>query len=296
MPARPRTLLPLAFAALVGCGRSPAEPTGSPSPAPRPDAGSRYDPNLAGAIRGQVLWQGEVPAPQKLTAALPDGTGGYRWAEMPNPFAPVVDEKSRGLAGAVVHLERIDPAAGRPWDLPPVRVELRDFRIRVRQGDGEPRAVGFVRRGDEVEMVSAEPAHHMLRARGAAYFTLPFPDPDKPLRRTLAAIGLVELTSGAGYYWAAAELFVDDHPYYAVTDRDGRFTLPGVPPGSYELVCRVRNWHTAGNDRDPETGLIARLRYAAPVEKRSPVTLAPKQAAEHSFTFTLADFPANPER
>jgi hypothetical protein len=296
MPVRTRSLLPFALAALVGCGRSPAEPTASAPPAPRLDVGARFDPATAGTIRGQVLWLGDVPAVAKMTAALPDGSGGYRWAEMPNPFAPVVDENTRGLAGAVVYLKGIDPAAGRPWDLPPVRVEMRDFQIRVRQGDGEPRAVGFVRRGDEVEVVSNDHAHHMLRARGAAYITLPFPDPDKPLLRRFDSPGVVELTSGAGYFWAAADLFVDDHQYYAVTDREGRFTLPAVPPGSYDLVCRVRSWHTAGRDRDPETGLIARLRFAAPVEKRAALTVAPKQTAEQSFNITAADFPANPER
>jgi hypothetical protein len=295
MPVRLRILLPLALAAPFGCGHPAAAPPVA-SPPPRPETGSRFDPATAGTIRGQVLWHGDVPNPSPLAAPLPDGRGNYRPAELPNPFAPAVDGKTRGLAWAVVYLKGIDPERGRPWDLPPVRVEMRDYRIHIRQGDDEARPVGFVRRGDEIEMASADPVHHTLRARGAAYFSLPFPDPGQPLRRRLDTPGLVELTSGAGYYWAAADLFADDHPYYAATDREGRFTLPGVPPGSYELVCRVRNWHTTGKDRDPETGLIARMRWADPAEKRGPVSVETGQVIEHSFTLTSADFPTSADQ
>jgi hypothetical protein len=34
-------------------------------------------------------------------------------------------------------------------------------------------------------------------------------------------------------------IVVVDHPYYAVTDADGRFTLADVPPGDYQLDV----WH-----------------------------------------------------
>jgi hypothetical protein len=296
MPPRSRLFWPLAAAALCGCDPNPDNPpAASPTP-PRPATGSRFDPTTAGTVRGQVLWQGIVPRIPLLTAALPDGNGGYRGAEKPSPFAPVVDERTSGLAHVVVYLKGIDPEAGRPWDLPPVHVVMTDHRIVVNQFAGPEGRVGVVRRGDEVEMVSADPAHHMLRARGAEFFTLPFPDPDKPLRRRFGTPGPVELTSGAGYYWAAADLFVTDHPYYAVTDREGRFTLPQVPPGKYELVCRVRNWHVAGQDRDPETGLISRRRYVPPTEKRSPVEISPSGSEELSFRFDARDFPANARR
>jgi hypothetical protein len=287
---------PFGLAALIGCGPSPADPPPTPPTPPSPATGSRFDSASAGTIRGQVLWQGDVPKLEPLIAALPDGAGGYHWDEKPNPFAPVVEEKSRGLGHAVVYLKGIDPEVGRPWDLPRVRVVMTDYRIVVHQPAGPGGRVGFVRRGDEVEMVSADAAHHMLRARGGEYFTLPFPDPDKPLRRRFDEPGPVELTSGAGYYWTAADLFVVDHPYHTVTDLEGRFTLPRVPPGMYELVCRVRSWHVAGQDRDPESGLISRQRYALPVEKRVPVDLGPRESKEHTFRFETRDFPVTPVR
>lgn len=296
MPSRTRSLVLILAATLSGCGPSPDEYPDTPFATSRTTTGSRFDPTTTGTIRGRVVWHGTVPDLPLKSAAIPDGAGGHRWADMPNPFAPVIDEKSRGLAHAVVYLSGIEPEAGRPWDLPPARVVMAGHRIVVKQFDSPEERVGIIRRGDELEMVSADQAVHSLRARGATFFTLPFPDPEKPLRRRMDAPGLVELTSGAGYYWAAADLFVADHPYYAITDREGRFTLPQVPQGKYELACWVRNWHVIGQDRDPETGLIARQRYALPVEKKLPLDLTAVESTNQTFQFDVTDFPSNAMR
>jgi uncharacterized surface anchored protein len=32
-------------------------------------------------------------------------------------------------------------------------------------------------------------------------------------------------------------IYVVDNPYYAITDADGKFSIPDVPPGSYKLVA-----------------------------------------------------------
>lgn len=41
--------------------------------------------------------------------------------------------------------------------------------------------------------------------------------------------------------WMQAYAWVFPHPYYAVTDKDGKFTLKGAPVGKYNLVV----WHEA---------------------------------------------------
>src|SRR5262249_25422833 len=151
-----------------------------------------------------------------------------------------------------------------PWSHPPLAVEQRLSGLRVVQGKTSSR-VGFVRRGDSVEMLSRDADYHALRARGSAFFSLTFPDPDRPRRRTLAEKGIVELSSGAGHWWLRGYLFVDDHPYYARTDTEGRFRLAQVPAGRYRLVCWAPSWLKQSWDRDPETSLLIRLSFRPPV-------------------------------
>jgi hypothetical protein len=37
--------------------------------------------------------------------------------------------------------------------------------------------------------------------------------------------------------WMKAWVLVSDHPYFAVTDSNGNFSIDGIPAGSYEVVC-----------------------------------------------------------
>ena len=37
--------------------------------------------------------------------------------------------------------------------------------------------------------------------------------------------------------WMKTWVLVSDHPYYAVTDKNGNYEIKGVPAGTYEVVC-----------------------------------------------------------
>ena len=44
-------------------------------------------------------------------------------------------------------------------------------------------------------------------------------------------VGLVNLKCNGGHVWMNAELLVVPHPYYSVTDEDGKFVLTGSTSG-----------------------------------------------------------------
>lgn len=279
----------VSVAALSGCEEGAAQPD-APESSPR-EIGRDFDPATAGTIHGRVTWRGSLPEVPSYRAPVSPGNehAGQSRRQWPNPNAPRIDAATKGVAGAVVFLRGIDPKQSRPWDHPPVRVELRDYQIHVRQGDREA-ASGFVRRGDSITMVSRQSLYHALHVRGAAFFARAFPDVDRPCTQRLERCGLVQLSSGCGYFWMRGRLFVDDHPYYTHTDAQGRFTLPQVPPGRYELVCWLPNWHEAHRELDAETALICRLTFRPPVEVVQSIRLEPNQTQSAAFELDAKRF------
>jgi hypothetical protein len=203
---------------------------------------------------------------------------------VPNPNALTI--RNGRLAGAVVWLEGVDPAASKPWDRPPVRVTANDDGI-FPNGS----RYGFARVGEPVEFVSTVPELLGVRGRGAAGFTVMLPERGNATR-TFNRPGRIELTTAANLHWAVADLFVCDHPYFATTDYTGRFRFDQVPAGEYVLASRVPNWQIASHDRDPETGAISRRRYAPVAETRTPVRVTRTSTSTVVIAFSLDQFPA----
>jgi len=262
------------------------------SPAPVEHSTSRFDPAPSGNVRGQVLWNGPLPAvPPFETRPNPLAGEVLRQRQIrPNPNAPKVAPGSRAVEGAVVFVRGINPEEAPPWDLPPVTIQQRGVQFHARQGSSDG-AVGFVHRGSAVTLVSRDQCFHSLHAGGASFFTLAFPDPDAPLERRLMDKGLVELTSAAGYYWMRGYLFVDESPCYARTGPEGRFTLDRVPAGAWELVCWMPNWREARHERDPESGIITRLYFAPHATRTAPLLVQQGKTAEAHFDISEKDFP-----
>jgi hypothetical protein len=266
---------------VLGCGDIPAPP---PVPEPPSSGGERFDPARTGTICGRILWRGPIPVvppfhsiPEPLTDRLPPPPRDW-----PNPSAPAIDARTLALAGAVVWLHGVDPAAGRPWDLPAVRVEMRGQQYHVLQG-GEDRRTGFARAHDRIELVSRDPLLHAVQVRGlggrgkSAFFTCMLPDRHKVVSRQVAGPEVVELASAAGYFWMRAYLFVSDHPYLAHTDDQGNFTLKNVPPGKYEIVAWHPDWRITASERNPDSMRVQQVRFRPPLTSRQSIGVETRQ-------------------
>jgi plastocyanin len=55
--------------------------------------------------------------------------------------------------------------------------------------------------------------------------------------------------------WMAAVILVVPTPFFAVTNETGEFTLSGLPPGTYPLVC----WHELSHSKIEETAQQIRV-------------------------------------
>lgn len=263
MSARSLLLLTLL---LCGCN---TEPTAFPeSEVSEPSRfSSRFDPVKTGRISGQVKWTDKIPRVAPIQYSIPAVDGkGLETRIATNPNRPRINASTRTIGGAVVYLRNIDPAIARPWELQPVNITIGDGQIRVVQGQSEGR-VGFVRSGDKVTISSTEQVFHILRGRGADHFGITFPLPDEKVEWQLKHPGRVELSSGSGFSWMRADLFVIEHPYYALTDLEGRFEFEQVPLGTCEIVVWLPNWEAGSPIREPESALITRQTYAPPFER-----------------------------
>jgi hypothetical protein len=280
-----RGALLLALTAL-GCDAPPTSGPAVDSAHPASPHSSTVIPHSA-SLSGRVVWAGAVPPADPVTALRTGADGTLAPLARPAPNLPVIGPDG-GVAGAVVFLRGVDPAAARAWDRPPVTVEMHDERPMVRQGDGPPDTVGFVHGGDEITIVSRQSRFHSLRARGSAFWTVTLPNPDRPRARRLDQTGLVELSSGVNYFWMRGYLWVCDHPYYTQSDANGRWVLTGVPAGDYDLVAWLPDWRTERQERDPETGMIARYVFRPPFEVTRHV------AVRENETATIGDIQFKP--
>jgi hypothetical protein len=282
---------------LSGCGETPATEKKSGAVSVFPVLGEAFDANAAGTISGRVTWQGDSPEVPPFTVyGLPYDYSIAIDKEQPNPNRPHIGER-RGvgpsvtapLLDVVVFLRKVDLKKSKPWDHAKVQIEQRGRRLLVKQGETTGN-VGWVRAGDEIVVTNNDTHFHMLRGRGANFFSMPFADQKTPGQRRLNKPGVVELSSGAFFFWMHGYLHVAEHPYYTKTDAEGRFTLEKVPAGNYEVVCWMPSWEVTQKYRDPDTGYVIQVDYRPAVEQVRAVSVDVGTRKEAAFTWTLGDF------
>lgn len=126
-------------------------------------------------------------------------------------------------------------------------------RIVVPGAGAEPRAITLDQRGCRfVPHVQAAPAgstlgllngdpilHNVHGWTGVATaFNVPMATPGQRIERPLTRLGPVKVGCDV-HAWMSAWILVVDTPFSAVSDSEGRFAIPGVPPGRHTAIA----WH-----------------------------------------------------
>jgi hypothetical protein len=96
--------------------------------------------------------------------------------------------------------------------------------------------------------------------------------------------GAYHATCDAGHPWMSAYVVAIEHPYYALTDANGKFELTDVPPGTY----RIKMWHEGVfvTRTETEAGKPKAYYYENPYEEIKEVVVPP--AGNISIDFELA--------
>jgi hypothetical protein len=234
-----------------------------------------------GTISGIVKWSGERPKTLTLPVTKdsgicdPDKAGSKDLERL--EIAP-----DGGVANAVVYLRSV--TKGKAWDLPQSRRTLDQQHCRY-----VPH-VSLVQQGSDYSMKSSDPILHTIHMAGAVDYNLPFPMTNVELKRPMRKSGVVDLKCNAGHIWMNGVIFIVNHPYYAVTDEHGRFSLADVPPGEYELVAWHEGWRVAREEPVLDVGTqtkTKRLYFSDPQTWEKKVTVAPN--GRSSVEFTISD-------
>jgi hypothetical protein len=189
-----------------------------------------------GTIIGTVKWSGIAPQPLTFPVTK-DPTvcdpGSHKRVDLER----LIIGSEGGVANTVVFLKNI--SSGKAMDIPQARRFLNQKQCRY-----EPHIM-LVPENSNLEMKSSDAVLHTLHMDGAASYNLPFPFTNQVVERPMNTPGLVNLKCNGGHVWMNGVVFVVSHPYYAVTEEDGRFKLTDVPPGQYEIVAWHEGWNVA---------------------------------------------------
>jgi Carboxypeptidase regulatory-like domain len=116
---------------------------------------------------------------------------------------------------------------------------------------------------------------------------LPFPFTNQVVSRPMNTPGVVNLKCNGGHVWMNAEVMVVSHPYYTVTDENGKFKLTGVPPGQYEIVAWHEGWSVTRQEGSYDVlteKKVDRPVFSDPRTWEKNVSVASKSVAVVNFT------------
>lgn len=180
------------------------------------------DVSGGGKIEGKVVYEGAVPTKKIIPTKNKEVCGDPR----DEPQIRVGPDK--GVQDAVVYLKAV--AKGKPWGKQEKAPVLDQEKCIF-----EP-AVQVIRAGN-LEVRNSDPVLHNTHGfyGKRTAFNLALPDKGVKIMTELPRPGLVRVECDA-HGWMLAHIYVADSPYYALTGKDGSFSITDIPPGDYTLV------------------------------------------------------------
>ncbi|HLJ79786.1 MAG TPA: carboxypeptidase regulatory-like domain-containing protein [Acidobacteriaceae bacterium] len=244
----------MGFLALAaGCKKS-----GTEANEPKPQYVA-IDLNNAGTIAGTVHFTGTAPKPVEIDMAQdPACTLGAK------NYSEGYVVHNGGFANIFVYVK--DGLGNKIYAAPsqPVTIDQKNCRY-------QPHVVG-VMLGQPVQFTNSDPTMHNIHMMPTVQGNQPVDISQGPAgpgnkKQDTATFGKPELMMPVrcnNHPWMQAFINVAPNPFFAVTDADGKFTIKGLPPGTYTLVADQENMG----------------------EKTATVTVGAKQTVTQDFTYS----------
>jgi hypothetical protein len=211
-----------------------------------------------GTIKGQVVWGGEA-IPQRKEIAKVNENQDKAHCLAKGPLLDeewVVNKDNKGVRWTFVWLDLSPEAKAAKQKLPvhPTLAEIKVKNVEIDQPHCQfiPHVVAL-REGQSLVAKNSAPVNHNVKWTGSqknpgGNVILP-PGKSHTITDLMADRFPVNLECNI-HPWMKGVVRIFDHPYFAVTDADGKFEIKDAPAGNYQLVI----WHDSMGYRGGAAG------------------------------------------
>ena len=180
----------------------------------------------AGEINGKVKLKGTPPAEKQISFGANEATCGKAHGGKPMTTRHYVVGADNGLANVFVYIKegaKPTPPSGEGPTLDQVGCEYTPYIMGVQAGQ-------------DFSIKNSDPFMHNIHATPKVNkeFNNAQPVPMVSKKKFEKPEVMVRMKCDV-HDWMFAYIGVVDHPYFAVTDKDGSFKIPNVPAGDYTL-------------------------------------------------------------
>jgi plastocyanin len=234
-------------------GEKPADPTAkedkdSKTPPRDPSVGGpAADPKTTGAVAGIIVLDGKMPEMKPLAVDPNNKDRPTCGAEIPNER--LLLGAGNTVLNAVVSLAKLPPGEKAP-------------KRTITLDNSHCRFVPHVQAttaGSTIRVTNHDPGvlHSAMAVLGAQWNVSV--TPDRPVEKTLPRPGRVVIKC-AVHSWMDASVWVFPHEFFAVSSKDGKFRIEGIPPGTYQLKIEHEACEEALKEFTVEAGKTAELK------------------------------------
>jgi plastocyanin len=241
--------------ALVGCG-SKTETSEAPAPAASAPAGKSVDPATAGEVSGTVKLDGAAPKMRGISMSAEPACAKEHTT--PPTSEEVVTGDGGALANVVVYVKSGLDGYSFPAPSAPAKIEQKGCQY-------HPHVVAMVV-GQNIDVVNDDQTTHNIHPIPTVNreWNESQPPGAAPIEKNFPREEIAIPVKCNVHPWMKAYMAVLSNPYFQVTDKDGKFDLKNLPPGTYTVVA----WHELYGASDPQS-----------------VTIGPKETKNVTFTF-----------
>lgn len=238
---------------LVGCSKNETPVSGPPK-----QAAAKIDPATTSTISGIITFDGEPPKPPPIDMSQDPACV---MGKVPPNFGEAYAVNKTHLQNVYVYIKE-----GLIWDViapPPPRAVLDQKGCKY-----VPHVLGMMV-GQQLEVRNSDPALHNIHSmahENSGWNVSQYPGGDA-LEKTFDKPELMIPIQCNNHPWMKMYVNVSTHPFFAVTGADGKFTISGLPPGTYTLAALHEKMG----------------------EKTMKITVGPKESKAASFSFSSSD-------